>query len=92
MNSFNYREKTVFYNTLNNMLPLIEDNGKILLSVDNGTYIVISKNYIIDKFLIYIKSNKKQKQIYLTTNDDILKTLHTELAHKTVNTIDIINF
>ena len=74
------------------MLPLIEDNGKILLSVDNGTYMVISKNFVIDKFLIYINSNKKQKQIYLSSNDEILKTLHTELAHKTVDKLDILNF
>ena len=92
MNSFNYRDKTNFYNVLNNMLPLIEDNGKILLSVDNGTYMVISKNFVIDKFLIYINSNKKQKQIYLSSNDEILKTLHTELAHKTVDKLDILNF
>jgi len=92
MNSVNYRDKTNFYNVLNNMLPLIEDNGKILLSVDNGTYMVISKNFVIDKFLIYINSNKKQKQIYLSSNDEILKTLHTELAHKTVDKLDILNF
>jgi len=92
MNSVNYRDKTNFYNALNNMLPLIQYNGKILLSVDNGTYMVISKNFVIDKFLIYINSNKKQKQIYLSSNDEILKTLHTELAHKTVDKLDIINF
>jgi len=90
MNSFNYHDKTVFYNSLNNMLPLIKYNGKILLTVENNEYMIISKNYVMDKYLIYINTNKKQKQIYLSSNQEIIKAIHTELAHKTVDKLDVL--
>ena len=68
------------------MLRLL-GNGKILLFLDDGEIIIISKNKNIDKFLIYIKIHRFQKQLYLNNNQEILKALHSELRNKTVNNI-----
>jgi len=82
----------VSYSHINNILPLLDTTGntsKILLFLDDGKIIIISKNKVMDKFLIYIKLNNFQKQLYVNDNQEILKALHYELVNKTVNNIQV---
>ena len=83
MNSDNYYH-------INNTLPLLEsNNSKILLFLNNGKVIIISKNKVMEKFLIYIKLNKFQKQVYVNNNQEIMSTIQCEITNNNINNIQV---